>query len=267
MKEPVLFKTSAGGASSALAVIDRQEVILTPHEKRFVFLTVKNEAGINESVIETKENSHLELVMLQHISLELDTISRVKLRVGKDSSVKFTFIQSGAKRAHVEIETEVLGSGANVEIRGLQWAKYNQKLSFAAKSRHAVPHTRSDLQVWCIANDEAHSIFNGVITIDKGAHHTEAYQKNKNLLLSDRATVDTFPKLFIWNHDVKCAHGSSVSQLEPDQFYYLQSRGIDQAAAEVMLLKGFMHQSFEWITDLDTKTKLEKMFEIEEEQF
>ena len=267
MKEPVLFKTKPGGERDSLPVVDRQELILEPNEKRFAYFEVKNVSGISSMVIETKENSHLEIVVLQHISLELETISRVKLRVGKDSSVKFTFIQSGAKRAHFEIETEVLGSGANVEIRGLQNAKYDQKLSFEAKSRHAVPHTRSDLQVWCIASDESHSIFNGVITIDQGAHHTEAYQKNKNLLLSDRATVDTFPKLFIWNDDVKCAHGSSVSQLEPDQFYYLQSRGIDQAAAEKMLLKGFMHQSFEWITDGETKTKLEKLFDIEEEQF
>jgi Fe-S cluster assembly protein SufD len=262
MKEPVFFKNR-----DQLAVIDRSELIVQANEKRFAFFEVKNELGISESFFETKENAHLEVVVLQHISLELDTISSIRIRAGKDSSIKFTFIQTGAKRAHLEVETEVLGSGAKVEIRGLQYAKQDQKLSFQVNSRHAVPHTQSDLQVWCIANDEAHSLFNGTITIDRGAHHTEAYQKNKNLLLSDRATIDTFPKLFIWNDDVKCAHGSTVSQLDPDQFYYLQSRGIDQEAAEKMLLAGFMHQSFEWISDQATQKKLETLFGILEEDF
>ena len=263
MKEPVLFKTK----EESLPVIHREELVVNANEKRFAFFEVKNAVGISESTIETKENAHLEVVFFQNVSLELDTISRIRLRVGEDSSVKLTFVQNGGKRAHLELETEVLGSGANVEIRGLQNAKQNQKLSFEAKSRHSVPHTRSDLAVWCIANDEAHSIFNGVITIDKGAHHTEAYQRNKNLLLSDRATIDTFPKLFIWNDDVKCAHGSSVSQLEPDQFYYLQSRGIDQSAAEKMLLAGFMHNAIDWVTDAPSKLKLEKVLGIQEEDF
>ena len=262
MKEPVLFKTR-----DHLSVIARHEIVVGAGEKHFAFLDVKNASGISESIFETKENSHLEVVVFQNVSLEHETISTIFLRAGKDSSVKLTFVQNGGKRSHLDLQTEVLGTGATVEIRGLQNAKLTQKMSFEARSRHAVPHTRSDLNVWCIASDESHSIFNGVITIDPGAHHTEAFQKNKNLLLSDRATVDTFPKLFIWNDDVKCAHGSSVSQLEPDQFYYLQSRGIGQEAAEKMLLAGFMHQAIEWVTDVDTKLKLEQSLGVQEEEF
>jgi Fe-S cluster assembly protein SufD len=262
MKEPVLFKNQ-----ETLNVISREEIVVGPGEKRFAFFEVKNASGISQSMVETKENSHLELVVFQNVSLEHETISNIFLRAGKDSSVKLTFVQNGGKRSHFQLHTEVLGSGARVEIRGLQNAKLNQKMSFDARSRHAVPHTSSDLNVWCIANDESHSIFNGVITIDPGAHHTEAHQKNKNLLLSDRATVDTFPKLFIWNDDVKCAHGSSVSQLEPDQFYYLQSRGIGQEAAEKMLLAGFMHNAIEWVTDEVTKQLLENALGVQEEDF
>lgn len=260
MKEPVLFKTKEN-----LEVIHREELIAAPAEKRFAFLEVKDQNGITESVVEAKEGSHLELVVLQNVSQNHETISFIRLRVHKDATVKLTFLQIGGKRAHFEIETEVLGSGAHVAIRGLQNAKLKQKLSFEAKSNHLVPHTQSDLQVWCIASDESHSIFNGVISIAEGAHHTEAYQKNKNLLLSDRATVDSFPKLFISNGDVKCAHGSSVSQLEPDQFYYLQSRGINQTDAEQMLLAGFMHHAIEWVSDEKTKSHLETVLGIFDE--
>jgi len=262
MKEPVLFKTR-----ELLKLLDHHEIVVGAGEKRFVFLEIKNAEGISDFKIETMEDSALEIVVLQQVSLELDTLSDIQIKAGKNSSIKLTFVQGGGKLAHLKIDADVIGENAQVQIRGLQNARRAQKLSFEVNTNHLVPHSQSDLQVWCIASDEARSIFNGTITIEKGAHHTEAYQKNKNLLLSNRATIDTFPKLFIFNDDVKCAHGSSVSQLEPEQFYYLQSRGIGADDAEKMLLSGFMHQAFSWITNAETKQMLEERFGIREEGF
>ena len=268
MKEPVLFKgVDRNIHSESFPLVQNETLHFRAGEKRFVFIEVRDATGSSKTLIEAGENSDLEIVFLQNISNEHECISLIQLKLGKNAKVKLSFIQNGGNRAHLELITEVLGADASVEIHGLQNAKQKQKLSFEAKSIHSVPHTKSSLNIWCIANDESQSIFNGVITIEKGAHHTEAYQKNKNLLLSDSATIDTFPKLFIWNDDVKCAHGSSVSQLEADQFYYLQTRGIAQEQAEKMLLAGFMHQALDWITDESTRKKLENVMGLEEEIF
>jgi Fe-S cluster assembly protein SufD len=123
------------------------------------------------------------------------------------------------------------------------------------------------MQVWCAAQEESQSVFNGLIRIDSGAHHTEAYQKNKNLILSDRATVDSFPKLLIANDDVKCAHGSSTSTLDPEQAYYLQSRGIGSEFARDMLLQGFLRQSLGGIENPECRRVLEQKLSLTPEDW
>ncbi len=261
MKEPILFKNFEFKEQVGT------EVKVAAHGSLHSFHQVKNQSGISEFHYEVAEGGALEAVLLQNIDVGLDSLVKIKVTAARDAKVKLTIIQEGASRSQVEIVSIANGAGSEVEIHGLQYAKNNQKFAFIAHAQHPVPHTRSDLQVWCMANDEAQSIFNGLITIEKGAHHTEAFQKNKNLLLSDRATIDTFPKLLIANHDVKCAHGSSVSQLEPDQFYYLESRGINAADAEKMLLNGFQNQAIDWIQNKENKMKIQKALGIFEEDF
>jgi len=113
-----------------------------------------------------------------------------------------------------------------------------------------------------VAKDQSQTIFNGVISIAEGAHHTEAFQKNKNLILSERATVDSIPQLFIHNDDVKCAHGSSTSTLDPEQYIYLQSRGIGLSDAEQMITRGFMENAIHWIENSDTRTRVMDALEL-----
>jgi len=110
-------------------------------------------------------------------------------------------------------------------------------------------------------------VFNGLIDIKKNAHHTEAFQKNRNLLLSDRATIDSFPKLLIANDAVKCAHGSSTSTLEPDQANYLRSRGISQEEAEHMMVQGFLRQALSEISDESCKKTLYQELSIVDEDW
>ena len=222
---------------------------------------------LSSYALHAEEGSTLEAVFFQNSKSEDELLTKIKITADEGAHVKFTFIQEGAARSEVEIESSCLGKGAEIELRGLQNAKQKQKHLIRVNALHSVPHTKSDLKVWCVARDESHSIFNGLVTIAEGAHHTEAYQKNKNLLLSERAVVDSFPKLFIYNDDVKCAHGSSTSTLDDDQFYYLQSRGINPSEAEQMMVRGFLHQVLDWVSDKAAKDRIEDALHIREEDF
>ena len=101
------------------------------------------------------------------------------------------------------------------------------------------PHGTSRQLHKCIVGDRAHSVFNGKIFVPKAAQLTNAQQLNRNLLLSSKAKVDTKPQLEITADNVKCSHGATVSQLEDDEIFYLQSRGIDDNAARHLLINAF----------------------------
>jgi len=263
MKEPVLFKDPSHLKAHGKAVVVRASA----GKHQFHFEELVTGSHHFEYTLHAEEGSTLEAVIFQNSKTADEVLSTINITADQNAKVKFTFIQEGAHHSDVQISTNCLGKGSSIDIHGLQNAKLKQKLSFKVNSVHSVPHTTSDLKVWCVARDESQSIFNALVTIEKGAHHTEANQRNKNLLLSEKATIDTFPKLFIANDDVKCAHGSSTSTLDDDQFYYLQTRGISPSEAEQMLVKGFLSQAVEWVSDEATREKIERALHIREEDF
>ena len=267
MKEPVLFKDAEARLNEANSF--KQSWVAPKNTKKFD-VKMWNEvtpSGVAHFTIRAEEGAHLEYVLFQNLPLDASSLAQVKVIAEKNASIKLTFIQQGASLSHLKIETQCMGEGSDIQIRGLQNAKLRQKFSFEVHSIHSVPHTRSELTAWCVVRDQAHSIFNGLVSIKENAHHTEAFQKNKNLILSEKGTVDSFPKLLIANDEVKCAHGSSTSTLEPEQFMYLQSRGIDRDTAENMLTSGFLHQVLDWISDESVRTKLELEMGVHEEGF
>jgi len=236
-------------------------------ETRFFFHEI-NEGQLNHKIeFSAAPESVLEAVIFQNAPADSKVWIHLHAAAEKDSVLRLTVIQNGGERAQIDFHSKAVGSGARIELRGLQNAKDQQKFSIQANATHEIPHTSSDLQVWCAARGESRSVFNGIVKIEKGAHHTEAFQKNKNLILSRQATVDSFPKLFIANDNVKCAHGSSTSTLEPEQAYYLQARGIDGATAEQMLIHGFIRQAISGISDLECRNALYSKLGVQDEEW
>lgn len=109
------------------------------------------------------------------------------------------------------------------------------------------PHGTSKQLHKCILSDRAHGVFNGKIFVPKPAQLTDAAQLNQNLLLSSKARIDTKPQLEITADNVKCAHGATVSQLEDDEIFYLQSRGIDANDARNLLVNAFATEAINQI--------------------
>jgi Fe-S cluster assembly protein SufD len=263
MKEYQIFKQpdSIPPAGSKVAIRGNREPSPAVHYR------IPEAGGIHEIEIEVAESERLEVVLEQSLPEHLEVLVRVKARVGASASLRLTAIQQGGLKSAFEIESIATGGGARIEVRGLQNSKGSQQFSMRADALHGVPDTSSDLQVWCAARDESRTVFNGFVHILKGACRTEAFQKNRNLILSPRATVDSFPKLLIENDEVKCAHGSSTSSLEPEQTVYLQSRGLDREAAESMMLRGFVRQPLEWISDPSLRRTIEQRLGVFEEEW
>jgi Fe-S cluster assembly protein SufD len=261
MKEVVLFKNTASFTAPPRSTLFEAK----KDESRFAFLKVNEGNGNSEVLIHAHSNSVLEVVIFQNIPENQEVLIQVNAKADSNATVRLTVIQQGGLKAEIRIDSEASGENARFEMKGLQNAKGAQQFLIKADSRHPVPHTTSDMQVWCAARDTSRSVFNGLIDIKKNAHHTEAFQKNRNLLLSDRATIDSFPKLLIANDAVKCAHGSSTSTLEPDQANYLRSRGIPGEEADQMLVQGFLRQALAEISNEECQGFLYRELGIEDE--
>jgi Fe-S cluster assembly protein SufD len=260
MKEPVVFKEALAFPTG---------VTLSPDRHAYTEWTEPCElgpTGIAAGGFEIVGQAGADTEYVIHQGLPADTraATRIRVRLERDATVRLIVIQEGAAASHLEIEGVCAGDGSNFEIRGLQNTRGKQRHSIQASVRHEGSHTKSDMKVWCIGRDQGHSIFNGMIDIKPGARDIEAYQRNKNLMLSDKATMDTFPKLFIANDEVKAAHGASVSSLDTEQLTYLQSRGISRPDAENMVIRGFVHQVAEGVRDPQLRARLEKKLGLEE---
>jgi Fe-S cluster assembly protein SufD len=236
-------------------------------ETRFHFHEIKVPDAFHEIDLHAGPSSTLEAVIFQNVPAGGKVWIKINARLETAARIQLTVVQHGGETSQVDVDSNLLGKDSRIEIRGLQNAKGAQKLSIRAEVNHSIPHTSSDLQVWCAARDDSRSVFSGGVTIGKGAHHTEAFQKNKNLILSRRAVVDSFPKLFIENDNVKCSHGSSTSTLEPDQAYYLQARGISALEAEGMLIQGFIRQAVSAIGEEACRNEIYSKLGVQDEEW
>jgi Fe-S cluster assembly protein SufD len=114
---------------------------------------------------------------------------------------------------------------------------------------HTAPHTSSNLLYKNVLLDRARTIFSGLIVVDPDAQKTDAYQSNRNLVLSDAAEANSLPGLEIQANDVRCTHGATTSRIDPEQMFYLEARGIPPAQAHELLVFGFFERVLSKLTD------------------
>ena len=186
---------------------------------------------------------------------------RHSLIAHKDAQIEFISLNAGGLKGQVRTEAHCIESGALIKITGAARVEHKQHLDFWVTSRHTAPHTHSQMDYWTIAADQARSVFNGNIIISQEAVKSEAYQKNKNLTLSSQAEIDTYPKLEIATDDIKCAHGATVSSIDEEQKFYLESRGIPSLEAETLIVNGFTHPVISKLPYQNLHTRVSKLFE------
>jgi Fe-S cluster assembly protein SufD len=162
--------------------------------------------------------------------------------VRRDARVRSLNLHLGARQARHESLSLLQGTGAFSEMLALTVAEGAQEFDQRTLQIHQAPNTKSDLLYKNALRDTAKTIFSGLIVVDHDAQKTDAYQSNRNLMLSDTAEAHSLPGLEIQANDVRCTHGATSSRIDPEQEFYLQSRGIAKPDADELLTFGFFEE-------------------------
>jgi Fe-S cluster assembly protein SufD len=164
------------------------------------------------------------------------------LAADHDSSIDAISINLGGGHVRMEQHGRIIGRGGDIKMHSLSIATKAREIDQRTLQTHSAEDGKSDLLYKNVLLDNSHTIFGGLIRVDPIAQRTDAFQTNRNLLLSTEAEADSLPGLEILANDVKCSHGASTGQINPEELFYLLSRGIDQRKAEQLLVAGFFEE-------------------------
>ncbi|MFN0316890.1 MAG: Fe-S cluster assembly protein SufD [Burkholderiales bacterium] len=231
---PRLFVAAQPGAN--ITVIE-EHASLEP-ASALVNAVTEIDAGSGASVCHVK---------LQRQSGTQFHIGQVSARLARGARFASHSVTLGARLSRNNLHIIQAGEGAECSMDGLALLDGRQHADTHSIMDHAKPHGRSEQVHKCIVDGAARAVFNGKILVREGAQLTNASQQNRNLLLSERARVDTKPQLEIYADDVKCAHGATVGQLEADELFYLRTRGLSESAARALLTYAFAAEVIERI--------------------
>lgn len=184
-------------------------------------------------------------------------VGRLTARLARDATLKHAAFDLGGAMIRNDIDVAIREPGAAVELLGLYLASGRQHIDNHTRVDHCVGPAISAEEYRGILTDRARCVFNGKAIVHTGADGTDARQSNHNLLLSDKAEIDTKPELEIYADDVKCSHGATVGQLDTDALFYLRSRGLDENEAARALTRAFAATIVERVDMADVRPYLE----------
>jgi Fe-S cluster assembly protein SufD len=195
------------------------------------------------------ENSHVDLYRIQVENEKSFNISRTQVEQKRSSVITVYTVTTGGALVRNDFHTVLDDENCNCNLYGLYLIDGTQHVDNHTLIDHAKPRCLSNELYKGVINDKAHAVFNGKVFVKKDAQKTNAYQSNKNILLSKEATVDTKPQLEIFADDVKCSHGATVGQLDEESLFYLRSRGIPKDSARSILIRAFANDIFDEINN------------------
>jgi Fe-S cluster assembly protein SufD len=163
-----------------------------------------------------------------------------RAEVGRDARLDWVALGFGSARGRVRMETRLGGEGAEARVTGAYATHARQHIDFDTTQEHAAPNTTSDLAFRGVLHGRSTAVWKGNIIVDPGAQKTDAFQESRNLLLSKRAHADAIPGLEIQANDVRCTHAAAVAQVDPEQLFYLRSRGLRLDVARRLVIEGFL---------------------------
>jgi Fe-S cluster assembly protein SufD len=217
------------------------------------------DGGMADSVVEliAGPNSQLHYLHLQNLAPTAWNFSTQRMRLARDSVVRHFIGSWGSRLSKNWINMELLGEGSSGELLGLYFPGGRQHLDHHTNQLHKAPHASSDLLFKGALKDRARSVYQGYIKVYPHAQKTNAYQANRNLMLSKQARADSIPGLEIEADDVRCTHGATAGQIPDEYIFYLMARGIDRANAERMIVQGFFEEVLNRIPVEGVRNKLE----------
>ena len=235
---------------SGLQLIEHYDAV--NHADRPYFTNAVTEIWVEENA----EVNHT------RVQLEADAgfhIGRSAIAQARDSRYTCNEINFGGKLSRHNLEVYQQGEQTETHLNGLTMIKKQQLSDTHSLISLTYPYGTTDQLHKCIVSDRAHAVFNGKVLVPQAAQQTNAAQLNRNLLLSPKARVDTKPELQITADNVKCSHGATVSQLEPDELFYLRSRGLSESDARYLLVNAFATEIIERLPVKSLQDKLSKL--------
>ncbi|QYX30663.1 Fe-S cluster assembly protein SufD [Sphaerospermopsis torques-reginae] len=222
-----------------------------PQEQQVYFNNSVTEIWVNENA----QVNHNRIVLESNAAFHIGKTAVTQARYSRYTCNAVTV---GGKISRHNLDILQTGEQTETTLNGLTVIADKQLADTHSAISLNHPHGVSKQLHKCIIGDRAHGVFNGKIFVPKPAQLTDAAQLNRNLLLSSKARIDTKPQLEITADNVKCAHGATVSQLEDDEIFYLQSRGIDETDARKLLVNAFAAEIINLIPVSSLREKLIK---------
>lgn len=204
-------------------------------------------AGVND--LHAAEGAQLTYVGAQHWSRETLSFQVNSIAVERDARVLALNLHLGGRQSRHESHSRLLGPGAHSEMLALTVASGAREFDQRTLQTHIAPNTTSNLLYKNALLDTAKTIFSGLIIVEPDAQKTDAYQKNRNLMLSDTAEAHSLPGLEIRANDVRCSHGSTSARIDSEQEFYLQARGINPTEARRLLVSAFFEEVLNKLDD------------------
>ncbi|PIQ26353.1 Fe-S cluster assembly protein SufD [bacterium (Candidatus Blackallbacteria) CG17_big_fil_post_rev_8_21_14_2_50_48_46] len=246
IQEPLYLLSSLNQAQQAL--FSRSLILLDEGAQATVICDYHAESqgqpSFSSDLIEMVLGSaaHLKLIHLQNWGQEVHAHSYTQAKLERDAHLTQMNLSLGAAFHYAQTQSLLQAKGAESLFLGLNMGQAQQHFRQHTLQDHRSPHTRSELIYHSVLKDEAYSFFNGMIYVSPEAQQSESGQVSKSLLLSDKSRADAIPNLEILADDVQSGHGAAIGSLDPEQRFYLMSRGFDQHTAESLLVEGFMEE-------------------------
>ncbi|HUL41631.1 MAG TPA: Fe-S cluster assembly protein SufD [Burkholderiales bacterium] len=205
------------------------------------YISVAEDVYFNNAVAEIiiGERARVQHIKLQHESRAAFHIAQCAVTLARDSEYYSDTVTLGARFSRHNLCVLQSAEGGRCSLDGLALISGRQLADTHTFMDHAKPAGYSRQLHKCIVDDAGHAVFNGKVLVREGAQRSDSAQSSRNLLLSEKAHVDTKPQLEIFADDVKCTHGATVGQLDADEVFYLRSRGLDERGARSLLTYAF----------------------------
>lgn len=237
-----------------------KETGATTHPRNLIVLERGSQATVLETYVSLSDTAYFtnavtelaleEGAVLEHCKFQDESLSAFHMatlhaHLGRGSNLVSHSLALGAKLSRNNIRTSLAGEGVECVLNGLYLTHGDQLADHHMVVEHAQPHCNSHEYFNGILDGRSKGVFHGRILVLQPAQKTDAKQTNKNLLLSETATVDTKPQLEIYADDVKCTHGATIGQLNEESIFYLRARGIGASTARRMLIHAFAGEIIE----------------------
>ncbi len=212
--------------------------------------------GVTEILAE--ESSRVRYSLVQRWLPGVHGHLTLRARLQRAATLQLVLASFGGMTTKADVGAVLEGEGAQVETFGVAMGGDVQEMDHHTEHLHHAPHTRSNLDFKVALTQAARSAYTGMIRITGGAGGSEAYQENRNLLLSPDARAESIPELEILTDDVRCSHGATVAPLDPEQLFYLGSRGLARGQATRLIVYGFLDQTLRKLPET-TRERIEAL--------